>query len=281
MTDSAPNLTNCGPFDTVTEPFAMFQGVFMTGSRPARRIQGIGALAVLLLALAGCTPGADPQQTPAVGETSPASGGTGSTDEAVGGEAAPGQPVGAESETEAGAGAGTAGSFDRTATLVVRPEGFTSASAFPSRAGWTTLGSTGRCTASSTATSAPDEDQVARERDISLVALADLLAGEPRASDPSSVSEVLATDGSPGEPRGTNAVLQEWTVERAGTVVRSRVLVRSVWSRLSSGEGLRESSFVAFECTGGTIDEAAWGAALAQVRLPIAGGETAGAWRDE
>ncbi|MNW63532.1 hypothetical protein D3C74_417520 [compost metagenome] len=64
-------------------------------------------------------------------------------------------------------------------------------------------------------------------------------------------------------------------------MVRSRVLVRSVWARLYSGEGLRESSLVAFECTGTAIDEAAWGAALAQVRLPVAGGEAAGAWRDE
>jgi len=253
----------------------------VTVSRPARRIQGIGALAVALLVLAGCTPGADPQETPAAGETSPASGGTGTTDEEAGGDGAPGQTVGEESGTDAGAGAGTAGSFDRTATLVVRPEGFTSASAFPSRAGWTTLGSTGRCTVSSTATSVPDEDQVAAERDISLVALADLMAREQRASDPSSVSEVLVADGSPGEPRGTNAAVQEWTVERAGTVVRSRVLVRSVWTRLYTGEGLRESTYVAFECTGTAVDEAAWATALAQVRLPSAGGETAGTWRFE
>lgn len=263
----------------------------MTVSRPARRIQGIGALAVLLLTLTGCTSAVGPRETPVVGETSsgsggtgtgeaaPAPGATGTTDEAAGGDATPGQTVGEESETEAGAGARVPGVPDRTASLVVRPEGFTAVSVFPARAGWRSLGSTSRCTVSSTGASVPDEDQTAGERDISLVALADLLAGEPRASDPSGITEVLVTDGNPGEPRGTNAVLQEWTGERAGTVVRSRVLVRSVWTRLYSGEGLRESSYVAFECAGTVIDEAAWGAALAQVRLPLGGGEATGTWR--
>ncbi len=253
----------------------------MTGSRP-RRIRRIGALAVVLLVLAGCTSGVLPQEGPGPGEGSPAQeevGATGRDEDTPTGQQADGGDGGAEAE--AGTGTETPEVPDRTAALVVRPEGFASASDFPSRAGWATLGSTGRCTASSTAASVPDEDQVARERDVSLVALADLLAGEQRASDPSSVSEVLVTDGSPGPPRGTNALVQEWTVERAGTVVRSRVLVRTAWTRLYSGEGLRESSYVAFECTGAAIDEAAWGAALAQVRLPVAGGEAAGTWRDE
>lgn len=251
----------------------------MTVSRPNRRIQGVGALAIVLLALAGCTSGADPQEPRGEGETSPAPGRTASADGSAGGDTSPGQAGEEAPGAVPGAEAGATSAPERAAGLAVRPEGFTAASAFPVRAGWTTLGSTGRCTASSTATSVPDEDQVADERAISLAALGDLLADEPRVSQSTDVTEVLVTDGSPGEPRGTNAVVQEWTVERSGTVVRSRVLVRSVWARQYTGEGLRENSYVAFECTGATIDETAWDAALAQVRVPVAGGEAAGTWR--
>lgn len=256
----------------------------MTSLRPHHGIQGIGALAVALTMLVGCTAGGEPQASPGAEQEAPDSpgehSGVGEPDGGASAGEQDGSTTGADSGTGAGADAG-AGGPQATATLLVQPQGFARTTTFRPRDGWVSLGSDGQCAVSSTVTSQAAQDQSAAERDVSRTALGEVLSAERRASDRTTVSEVLVADGTPGEPRGMNAVVQEWTVERADAKLRSRVLVRSVWSPQYSGEIVQVSWFVAFECNGPVIDEASWSAALAQLRLPVAGGETAGAWRDE
>lgn len=170
-----------------------------------------------------------------------------------------------------------------TPLMVLQPQGFSVSHRFQARDGWTVLSSNGRCALSTTTTAAPTDgptdDVPGAARDASFAVLRDVLAAERGAKNVSAESESLVFGEERTEPRkGTNVASQEWTVERAGSPVRSRVLARANTFMSYSGVTMRASAVLSFECTGTTIDEKAWTAVLEWLRLPATGAEAAGVW---
>ncbi|RXR23716.1 hypothetical protein EQW78_11005 [Oerskovia turbata] len=170
-----------------------------------------------------------------------------------------------------------------TPLMVLQPQGFSASHRFPARDGWTVLSSNGRCALSTTTTAAPTDgptdDVPGAARDASFAVLRDILAAERGAWNESAESESLVFGEERTEPRkGANVATQEWTVERAGTPVRSRVLARATTRPSYSGVTMRTSTVLSFECTGTTIDEKAWTTVLEWLRLPATAAEAAGVW---
>ncbi|MFJ2300870.1 hypothetical protein [Oerskovia paurometabola] len=170
-----------------------------------------------------------------------------------------------------------------TPLMVLQPQGFSVSHRFQARDGWTVLSSNGSCALSTTTTAAPTDgptdDVPGAARDASFAVLRDVLAAERGAKNVSAEFESLVLGEERTEPRkGTNVATQEWTVDRAGSPVRSRVLVRARTFTSYSGVAMRTSTVLSFECTGTTIDEKAWTAVLEWLRLPATAAEAAGAW---
>jgi hypothetical protein len=167
--------------------------------------------------------------------------------------------------------------------MVLQPQGFSASHRFQARDGWTVLSSNGRCALSTITTAAPTDgptdDVAGAARDASFAVLRDVLAAERGARNVSAESESLVLGEDRTEPRkGTNVATQEWTVERAGTPFRSRLLARATTQVSYSGATMRASTVLSFECTGTTIDEKAWTAVLEWLRLPATAAEAAGGW---
>ena len=272
----------------------------MVARRPsvvARPERLLGATLALLV-LAGCTSGQEAQPGPSVSHRTDG-----------GGTSAPSDPVPSPTASDAdGTGDGSpepsvvAGPEDSpdeqvpdpeelrrvlvdtyAPLMVLQPQGFSASQRFQARAGWTVLSSNGRCALSATTTAAPTDgptdDVPGAARDASFAALRDVLAAERGAKDVSAESEALVLGEERTEPReGTNVATQEWTVERAGAPVRSRVLVRARTFTSHSEVTMRASTVLSFECTGTSIDEKAWTAVLEWLRLPATAAEAAGAW---
>ncbi|MBD7951074.1 MULTISPECIES: hypothetical protein [Oerskovia] len=170
-----------------------------------------------------------------------------------------------------------------TPLMVLQPQGFSASHRFQARDGWTVLSSNGRCALSSRTlaapTDGPTDDVPGAARDASFAALRDVLAAEQGAKNVSAESESLVFGEERTEPRkGTNVATQDWTVERAGSPVRSRVLARARTFTSYSGVTMRASTVLSFECTGTTIDEKAWTGVLEWLRLPATAVEAAGVW---
>ncbi|MFF3064134.1 hypothetical protein ACFVQ3_06215 [Oerskovia sp. NPDC057915] len=263
--------------------------------RPSRLL----ATAVTLLLLTGCTSGGGSPSGPS---TAP------ETDRGAASEA-PESPVPGPTSTAAdGAGNGAeeppavTGPADdpdeyvpdpeevrqalvdtHTPIMVLQPKGFSASHRFTARDGWTVLSSNGRCALSSTTVAAPTDgptdDVPGAARDASFSVLRDVLAAERGAKNVSAESESLVFGEERTEPRkGTNVATQEWTVERSGSPVRSRVLARATTRTSYSGVAMRTSTVLSFECTGTSIDEKAWSSVLEWLRLPATAAEAAGAW---
>ncbi|MBM7477635.1 hypothetical protein ACFP63_18470 [Oerskovia jenensis] len=264
-------------------------------ARPGRLL----ATSLTLLVLAGCTSGGEPQPGP-----TPAA----ETDRSSASEPPEGPTPSPTSTAAGGAGdvtqeppavSGPADGPDEyvpdpeqvrqtlvdtfTPLMVLQPKGFSASHRFTIRDGWTVLSSNGRCALSSTTSAAPTDgptdDVPGAARDASFSVLRDVLAAERGAKNVSAESESLVFGEDRTEPRkGTNVATQEWTVERSGTVLRSRVLARATTRMSYSGVAMRTSTVLSFECTGASIDEKAWTGVLEWLRLPATASEAAGAW---
>lgn len=263
-------------------------------ARPGRLL----ATTLTLVVLAGCTSGDQAQPGPSAAHETDG-----------GGTSAPSDPTPSPTSTTVdGAGGGTqeppvvtAPADDpdehvpdpeelrrvlvdtHTPLMVLQPKGFSVSHRFQARDGWTVLSSNGRCALSTTTTAAPTDgptdDVPGAARDASFSVLRDVLAAERGAKNVSAESESLVFGEDRTEPRkGTNVATQEWTVERSGTVLRSRVLARATTRMSYSGVAMRTSTVLSFECTGASIDEKAWTGVLEWLRLPATASEAAGAW---
>ncbi|MFE4465105.1 hypothetical protein ACFRCR_08265 [Oerskovia sp. NPDC056781] len=263
-------------------------------ARPGRLL----ATTLTLVVLAGCTSGGEPQPGPSAAReadrsrtsappdttpspTSTAADGAGDGDQelpAVTGPADDPDEYVPDPEEVRRALVDT-----HTPLMVLQPKGFSASHRFAARDGWTVLSSNGWCALSSTTVAAPTDgptdDVPGAARDASFSVLRDVLAAEQGAKNVSAESESLVFGEERTEPRkGTNVATQEWTVERSGSPVRSRVLARATTRTSYSGVAMRTSTVLSFECTGTSIDEKAWSSVLEWLRLPATAAESAGVW---